>query len=364
MTNFKPLVSGVIHVTGEPDVGKTTFALECGAHPSRIAFIDDDGKGRATAEQIMGDIAALGLYVDLKEATKGMPQLKVFEKCAEVMDELESMKGELDAIVWDPWTRAASTMKAHVRKNPSKFREPQDWAAQGNIKGPQQWKEAQELEAQWITRLNNVAPVVILTTHLKNQYVGSRRTGKQIPDASRTIVRVPRFRLWLRRNPSGSPVPVGLVLKRIDVKRYVDGKGLRTVCVLPQRIEPQAEDESLWDAIGRYVSDPIGSRLPEPHEVPNEFERSLIEGTMTEDQKKAWMLMLAAGTDDVDLDIEIEDEVMDAAQSIADMREDEIGDEEIVKVLREQGVSAKTISDAFGSLGEDVSVLQVIRWGK
>jgi hypothetical protein len=362
MTEFKPLIPGVIHVTGEHDVGKTTFALECGARPSRIAIIDDDGKCWATAEQVARDAEPFGMYVHLKKETKGLPQLKVFDMCAVIIRRLEA-HGGLDAIIWDTWSRVASTMKAHVRKNPSKFREPADWAAQGNIKGPQQWKEAQELEAQWIARLNDIAPVVFLITHLKNQYAGSRRTGKQIPDASRTIVRVPRFRIWLRHNPSGSRVPIGLTLKRIDEKRYIDGKGLRTTCILPQRIAPQGDDQSVWDAIRRYIENPVGNRELEPHEIPNEFERSLIEGTMTEDQKRAWMLMLANGAED-DLDVLVKDEVMDAAQFISDMRKDGAEDDYIAKGLHEQGVSYKDIAEAFVSLGDEVSTLQIIQWCK
>lgn len=363
-SNFTPLIPGVIHGTGEHDVGKTTFALECGARPSRIAIIDDDGKCWATAEQVARDVEPFGLYIHLKKETKGMPQLKVFDRCMEIVSDLEAKKGEFDAIIWDTWSRFASTMKAHVRKNPSKFREPQDWAAQGNIKGPQQWKEAQEMEAEIIARLNDIAPVVFLITHLKDQYAGSRKTGKQIPDASRTIVKVPRFRIWLRRNPSGSRVPIGLVLKRIDEKVFVEGEGLRTICVLPERLEPQEGDKSVWDVIRRYIGDPVGNRELLSHEVPNEFERSLIEGTLTEDQKKAWMLMLAAGAEDDINEMLVSDEVMDAAQYIADMRKDGAEDNYIAKSLKEQGVSYRDIADAFESLGEEVGTLQVIQWCK
>jgi len=34
------IMKGVIHVTGEHDTGKTTFALECGAQPEQICFFD------------------------------------------------------------------------------------------------------------------------------------------------------------------------------------------------------------------------------------------------------------------------------------------------------------------------------------
>jgi hypothetical protein len=47
------LVTGIIHVTGEPDVGKTTFALESGASPERTWFVDDDVKGQSTVGELL-----------------------------------------------------------------------------------------------------------------------------------------------------------------------------------------------------------------------------------------------------------------------------------------------------------------------
>ena len=47
---YDPAIKGIIQVTGPHDVGKTTFALECGA--KRILFVDDDIKGRNTVEGI------------------------------------------------------------------------------------------------------------------------------------------------------------------------------------------------------------------------------------------------------------------------------------------------------------------------
>lgn len=358
---FVPIVPGIIHVTGEPDVGKTTFALQCGASPSRMAFIDDDGKERGTAAQLETAGTPFKFYKDLKSETSGLSQLQVYEKCQEIVAELASVKGGLDAIVWDTWTRFAGTLKAYVRKNPNQFRESQDWAPMGQIKGAQQWKEAQEYEAQLLAKLNGIAPVVILVTHLKDQYIGSRKTGKQIPDASRTIVKVPAFRVWLRRNPSGSPVPVALVLKRIKSMEFVDGKGLRTVNVLPPRVQPSGDDRSVWDAIKRYTDKPVGDRELLPEEMPNQFERSLIEGIMTEDQKKMWMLMLAADVEDENGDVD--DEALETAQLITELRE-EMDDDEVAQELRGQGKNYRQIRMGFKALGQDVTTKEIVDWCK
>jgi len=352
ITTFTPLIGGVIHVTGEHDVGKTTFALECGAAPSRILFVDDDGKGRATVEQIKRD-TDFGRYVDFTAETKNMPQLDMFNYGSALIDSIKP--GDFDAIVWDTWTRFASSFKAHVRKNPHLFREPKDWAPRGDMKGAQQWKEAQLLEAAKLAQLNELAPVVMIVTHLKSQYIGNKRTGKQIPDASRTINRVPVLRVWLRRNPSGSPVPVGLVLKRINEKRYVEGVGLRTMNILPLRIQsrPWPDDESvdasLWDTVRWYLDNPIGNREPKEYETPNEFEQSLIDGTLTEDQKRAWLLQLQADAGEEEEMEELSGELLDDQQFVHDMREDGASDPEIVVAMQGLGKSYVEIAAAFGN---------------
>jgi hypothetical protein len=349
-TPFVPLIGGIVQVTGDPDAGKTSCALECGPHPSRIAVVDDDEKTRATAEQVARDIEEFAEYIDFKKETKGLPQLGVYGKGVEIIERLEKRRGDLDAIVWDTWTRFASTMKAHVRKNPHLFREPRDWAPLGSMKGAQQWKEAQELEAQMLARLNDIAPIVIVVTHLRDQYAFGKKTGKMIPDASKTITRVPRFRVWLRRNPSGSPIPIGLVLKRVDVKEYIEGKGLRTINVLPLRLVPQEGDRSIWDIVARYMQDPIGTREPQDFEIPNAFERSLIEGTLTDDQKRALMFQLQADAGDETEVEELPDEVINDQQFVHDMRADGASDREIARSLKENlGKSYVDIAKAFGN---------------
>lgn len=359
MTEYIPTIPGIIHVTGEHDVGKTTFCFECGAHPSRICFIDADVKGKATVEQIKADYSELSRYVDFTTSTKGMPQLKMFEYGFDLINSIEP--GQFDAIIWDTWSWFASSMKAHVRQNPNKFRHPKDWSSMGKMKGAQEWNEAQELEAKMLSYLQSCAPQVFVVTHLKDQYIDDKKTGKKIPDASRTIARIPRFRVWLMRNPSGSRVPVGLVLKRIDKKVFVEGKGLRTVNILPLRVQPEQGDQSLWDVIKRYMESPMDNRDPEPHEVPNEFERSIIDGTLTAEQKRLWALRLKAaiatnGTDDYD---DLDDPLLALKQEIENLRGDGLPNSEIAKQLRKESNTYKDISDALAEpLGE------VVKWCK
>jgi len=139
-----------------------------------------------------------------------------------------------------------------------------------------------------------LAPVVIIVTHLKDYYANDAKVpGKQIPAASRTIARVPGFRIWLKHNPE-SVLPIGLVLKRIATRKITD-RGIRTVSVLPRKIVPRPEDESLWDTIGYYFENPVGLRELTPDEIPDEYELSILNETLTKDQKRTLTLMLKAG---------------------------------------------------------------------
>ncbi|MFX1266160.1 MAG: hypothetical protein ACFFH0_12310, partial [Promethearchaeota archaeon] len=214
-------------------------------------------------------------------------------------------------IIWDTWTRFAKTCHPYVVQNPSKFK--LKWSPSGKIKGAEQWQEAQWYEAQILNQLQTLAPLVIVVTHLKDHYMNNAKTGKLIPAASRTLNRIPRFRLWLRHNPD-SRVPIGLVLKRLDKKARTP-RGIRTTCILPRKITPDvrlpeetrdSRDESLWDTIMRYYAHPFDNRDPLPEETPDAYELSILDGTLTEDQRHTLELMLKAGAVSRDEELDLE----------------------------------------------------------
>ena len=113
-------------------------------------------------------------------------------------------------------------------------------------------------EATLIEKMLGAAPLVILITHLKDHRIGKIKTGKQIPDAQRTLEEKASLRLWLRHNPD-SPKPIGLVLKRIE-KWKLDENGLEAICVLPRRINP-CTWQKIQQVPGTILSE-IVTRLP------------------------------------------------------------------------------------------------------
>lgn len=282
------LLTGTVLVTGEHGVGKTRFALESG-NPERTIFIDDDIKGRSTVQRITEDGFKFGKYIDFI-GDKRLKPIERHEKGLEIIDAIP--QGKYDVLVWDTWSGFAETCAIYVQTNNSLFRD--SWAAMGKIKAGEEYKEARNYEAELIHRLQNKVPLVILISHLKNQYLNNAATGKEIPAVSKAVDSVCNLRLWLRRNPASS-TPIALVLKNIEKNMLYDGK-FRTVQLLPTKITPISTQEnferSLWDSIERYFANPIGNRKPTKDETPDDFEMSIVQGTLTQDQRLSWIYAL------------------------------------------------------------------------
>jgi hypothetical protein len=275
------LFDGVIHVAGEQDTGKTMFAFSCGAQPEDIAFVDDDIKGVAVVEQIRSQNKGLGYYCNLVEKSYLMTELDFHKAGLEIISDLEKLvktRGKkFEALIWDTWTRFEDSFHPWIVTYPQQFRKY--WSPNGTIKGAEQWNESFKYEAQVINRLQGVARMVILTTHLKPENIAGRKTGKNIPAAKKTLEQKSLLRVYLRHNNDG-PEPVGLILKRVS-RQIVTDSGIDIVSILPRKMKPFT-----WERIRYYWDNPVGSRSLEDDEKPNEFELSILDGTLTEDQKE------------------------------------------------------------------------------
>ena len=297
------LLTGVILATGQHGVGKTRFGLEAG-DPTKTILIDDDEKGRAEVERIRKDLSEskidIGKYVDFVSKTRGKKMLGIHEAGLKIIDDIEPNKYEV--LIWDTWSRFAETCAVYVQTHNNEFRD--SWAAMGKIKSGEEYKEARYYEAELIHKLQEKVPLVILISHLKNQYLNNAQTGKEIPAVSKAVDKVCNLRLWIKRNPA-STTPIALVLKNISKNILVDGK-LRTIQVLPTKITPlnteECFEQSLWDSIARYMENPVGNRKPTKDEIPDDFEMSIVQGTLTEDQRLSWLYSLKEKKQEEDIE--------------------------------------------------------------
>jgi hypothetical protein len=278
----KNSITGIVNVTGGGDTGKTTFAMTTGAEPERTAFIDDDVKGKNIVRQVEKQGRKFAVYHNLmKESIKPdgnpMRELEFHQHCIKILDELAEMEGELDVIIWDTWTRFENTFHPVVTNNPSKFR--QFYSPKGDIKGAEQWGAAFDYEAKVLDAMSEIAPLVILTSHLKKDV-----SKREIAEAKRPLVQKSFMRIYLRHTPN-SPIPTGLFLKR-PLKMDVSN-GMQPVNVVHRKVT-----ELTWPKLIEYWNNPVGNDPPSPAEQLNEFEMSILDGILTKDQQNILQLAL------------------------------------------------------------------------
>lgn len=336
MAAKKPqILSGIIHVTGPHDVGKTLFALGCGAKVTRIAFYDDDVKGRSTVHEITSSGIEFGKYVDIAELAKGKTELELHEL---IMKDLAGIKAnQYDALVFDTWTRFGASFHSAITATPNRFRK--EWARKGDIKGAQEWKVAREYEKDVLGEISRKVPTVILVTHLKQSYAtgGVAIPDKFAPDASSTLDTACRLRIWLRPNPTGRPVPVGLVLKRLN-KTEINNGVISPINVLPRKLVPLEDEPTLWHTIWRYWDNPVGDRAPTQEEMPDEYELSVLDGGLTEEQRVTFHEILRTYS-------AIMDEEEGFKGSVSNISEDQA---EEVRMLVDQGKPLPVIAKEVG----------------
>lgn len=277
------MLNGIVHIAGEHDTGKTLMALQA-CHPSKTVFFHDDVK--------RPHIDKFGQYHDLVSECEGMTLFPFREHVMSLISKIPD--NQYQSIVFDTWTRFATASRNYAVKNPDQFIKKSEMIMTHDLKvvGSQRWKAAHDYEAKIVSMLSRKAPLVILVTHLKDEIRGNARTGKQIADAGKSLDRVCNFRVWLRHN-SDSGVPVALVLKRLALPT-VSEKGVEMVNILPRRIKPLESESSVWEAIQRYIQNPMGNRQPTEDETPTPFELSILDGILTPDQKEVWQANLRA----------------------------------------------------------------------
>jgi len=275
---------GIIHITGENDVGKTLAALTL-CHPSETVYFFDDVKPPPIDEkEFMG-------FVD---QVNEMTMLQMRDEVLSIIEDIKSWKKKPKCIVFDTWSRFGNASRLWAKNNTHLFREKETLAPGKKYLWGQQAGEAHRYEAYLISELSKIADYVVLVTHLKGHYIADTPTGKQVADAGKSFDRVCNLRLWLRNNPD-SGVPIILVLKRLSSIKLTK-TGIEPINVLPRKITPVDGETTVWQCVDRYWKEPIGNRKPSKDETPTEFELSILDGTLTADQKEAWRANLATVT--------------------------------------------------------------------
>lgn len=296
---MKPFVTGLVHVTGEPDTGKTMFALTSGVPLKETAFFDHDVKGSVLVNSLPDKEKSFARYINITQFRKGKSEV---DFVGAMLKEVEALPKGLGAFVWDNFTPFEDGIHPYILQPAILNKYRQTWSPMGVIKSAQQWDVSFTWTAELFDTLLGIAPLVFIVTHLKDQNISGTKTGKKVEATKRVLPQKANFRIWLRMNPSGSGAPVGLVLKRIG-KAVVNKDGSMSIInVLPRRIEP-----CTWEKIRWYWDNPVGLREGEKlekTEIPNDDELNILDGTLSKEQRRSFELMLQYGKkDEEDLEI-------------------------------------------------------------
>jgi hypothetical protein len=343
-------ITGAINITGEPDSGKSWFALSSGAAPERTAFIDDDVKGEAIVNEVESMGRKFGYYRNLIKEGKdsngnNLRELEFHKLCISILDDIEP--GKYDVLVWDTWKRFENTFHPVVVANPSKYK--QFYSPMGQIKGAEQWNASFEYEAAVISAMTEIVPLVILTSHLKKD-----ASKREVAEAKRPLIEKCRMRVFLRHS-SDTPEPTGLMLKRLS-KAEVGDYGMRPINVTHRKVHPFTWERLIW-----YWNNPVGNTKPSPEEELNEFELSILDGILTKDQKD----VLAMARIDAEREREEEERNLKARNRI--LRKNGSKDEEpttpitlLTKAMSEYGMDSEKVMEILG-LGDVDEIMSMGR---
>lgn len=335
---------GLNHVTGEPDTGKTTFCLTVpGVKPGEIIFFDSDLKTRALAESFEKVGHPFWGYYDLTTLFKESGKQKPIDFYKMVMDKVDACLNRIlrgDAVqpkvcVFDNW----SPMETGIRSYSESIMSLISDLSPGQQKAMSQmtWSYTYEEYARVLGEFLKLAPMFFITTHVREKYLFP---GVLEARGQRPLTEKSTFRVWLRHNPDG-PAPIGLILKRIQ-RMMVTDESIKPVNVLPRRVKPLT-----WGRIFEYFDNPLGDAQPNPEEIPNDFELSILDGVLTADQKDA----LHSSVNKIK-----EEAAAEEAESAA------MADEQMRERARELKAEGNSLPDIVKEFGGAVTPARVAEW--
>jgi len=335
MNNF----AGLFAIGGGHNVGKTYAALTAPYPFDKTVFFDGDVKGMATILQI-GGVSQFSQYHDLVKLRQERPKELDFYKA--VVDLFDAIPDDTEVVIIDPWASFSQVINWHVHKHRDQFRD--DWRGGSAIAGGKIWQETFAQEMRILRNILAKTRLLILTGHLKSHYVGGHKSGKVVPDFSKAVNRVAIFRCWLRHNPNQSSVPIALTQKSLGRIDLVDGKKI-PINITPPKLTPIEGETSLWDMLERYWANPVNNRELTDDERLTQAEINDLSGTLTDEERQTFHLMLKIEADAIEEETEIE------RQATAD--------EDISTTISRMKFQGMTVSEIADKL--NISVPEVLK---
>jgi hypothetical protein len=282
--DWQPPLKGVIHVTGMPDSGKTTFCVTVpGVLPQDIVFFDFDGKSSDLAASLEADGHPFLYYENTLFTQAKRKPIDVFNAVDATVTKLKAKTPHIKVCIFDNW---APTMEEALREKGMSILDQISNISAGQAKAISQitWPATKRFYAQWLQSIVEWADLVFIITHTKPFQIGQVKVpGVYESRGQDVLTQLPVFRMWLLSSHANSGAPDGLVMKRIK-KTIVTPQGIEVLNVLPPRLTP-----CTWEKIYSYMNNPVGGRPLLPGETPSQWEATLVGGELLPDQKQAIM---------------------------------------------------------------------------
>lgn len=289
--------NGINIISGEKGVGKTSMALGFPCDPTRIAFFNFDEKPLGGIEsRLLFYRNYFPILADLEGNIKAENKmlLEFFSDTAKLIEKKEKPS----LVIIDSVERLLSAFLPYTIKNSGQMKEFMGagvWAQRSKI------GYAKVYSTAFFSKLReSLQCPIILIAHLGDKYVENIAIGKE-PMLNEVLRQKALFSIWLMHNDS-SPVPNGLVMKRIDKKSFTP-TGIRQTSVLPPKINHEALPEydkmdsvSVWDIIAHYWENPSGLRELKDYEKLTDEEFALVSDSLTETQKNQLAVASKAGS--------------------------------------------------------------------
>ena len=272
---------GIWVFTGAIGSGKTWAAMSVGSAPSEIALFNFDVK---ETDVPTTDFGFYRSYASLLNPDDGGSPAKLRDA---VVGDLNKLPKSIKVIIFDVFEATKEGMVSFVMDNSGKLGKM--WAHDGKIANMQKQKFAKQMQAIFLDVARKKVDTVIVTTHLKSAYQDRMELDYKVPEVPDEVKKVARAYIWLEANAS-HPCPVGLVVKNISKPIFENGR-IRPRNILPPKLSPDVlgdnlADVSVWDVIDHYIDNPVGSRDLKPYEQLSEWESAMIQGSLTEGQKR------------------------------------------------------------------------------
>ncbi len=291
---MKSKLRGLFQVTGDVNVGKTSFALQSGYNLKQIAFFNFDGK----EPDILGTDKPLdevfGFYREYLHILNSELELAMIEA---FLSDIKSVSKDIKVAIIDGEETFRKNFTPYTLKHKKKIKT--QWYGKGG-----EWKAREELgfakrfEATFFASLQQQFEQIFIINHLEAARDEDSEEKALIPGKRRSDIKFPlirrtKARFWLVATEE-SLCPSALVVKNPGFQKQGES-GIETVTLFPPKLSPLALPDraerpfiSLWDVIAHYEANPFSEKYPkvETFEMLTAEEREMVSEELTADDRK------------------------------------------------------------------------------